>query len=86
MILPLVVGEKSAYKKESRERERERERKQNDALARIKEGEKTRRENPRVFFFFVFLQVVSATRERAILITVIDSSLLGEKGEVGKQR
>jgi hypothetical protein len=29
-----------------RERERERERKQNDALARIKEGEKTRRENP----------------------------------------
>ena len=28
------------------ERERERERKQNNALARIKEGEKTRRENP----------------------------------------
>ena len=29
-----------------KQRERERERKQNDALARIKEGEKTRRENP----------------------------------------
>ena len=66
-----------------RERERERESRTTTRVVRIKEGEKTRRENPRrVFFFSVFLRVVSATRERAI----VDSSFLGKKGEVGKQR
>ena len=35
--------------------ERERERKQNDALVRIKEGEKTRRENPPSILLLYFL-------------------------------
>ena len=38
-----------------KQRERERERKQNDALVRIKEGEKTRRENPPSILLLYFL-------------------------------